>query len=174
MKNNRPLFFALVVIVALAGWNPARAQDGVEDLGTFKSWQARSYKEGGNPVCTMFSQPTASEGNYDKRGEVFIFVTHRPSANRADEVSVNIGYPFKTGVPVFMVVGGTKYEMFSEGSNAWTRSSRDDATLVRAMRAGSELSVEGVSAKGTKTVDTFSLSGFSAAHNAITVACKVR
>jgi hypothetical protein len=42
------------------------------------------------------------------------------------------------------------------------------------MRAGAVMAVSGISKFGTETTDTFSLSGFSAAYNAITRACKVR
>lgn len=164
--------FVLTTFVALAA--PGMAQEGLQDLGTFKDWQARSYKEGGKLVCTMFSMPKSSEGDYTKRGEVFVFVTHRPSHNRVDEVSVNIGYSFKKGAPVTAVISGVTHEMFSDRSTAWTRDSKSDRALVRAMRAGSELTIEGISSRGTKTTDTFSLSGFTAAHNAINNACRVR
>ena len=40
------------------------------------------------------------------------------------------------------------------------------------MRGGSQITVEGISSRGTKTTDVFSLSGFSAAHNMISSACK--
>ncbi len=153
---------------------PALAQEGLEDLGTFKDWQARSYKEGGKLVCTMFSVPQSSEGDYTQRGEVYTFVTHRPAHNRVDEVSINIGYTFKKGAPVNVVISGTTHELFSDRSTAWTRDSKSDRALVRAMRAGAEMIVQGISSRGTRTTDTFSLSGFTAAHNAINNACKVR
>jgi hypothetical protein len=36
------------------------------------------------------------------------------------------------------------------------------------------MTVEGISSRGTKTTDVFSLSGFTAAYNAITRACKAK
>ncbi|MDH3231870.1 MAG: invasion associated locus B family protein [Alphaproteobacteria bacterium] len=175
MIRIREFRTAVVVLAALATLSlPALGQEGLEDLGTFKDWQARSYKEGGKLVCTMFSVPTASEGDYTNRGEVYVFVTHRPAHNRTDEVSINIGYTFKKGAPVNVVISGTTHELFSDRSTAWTRDSKADRALVQAMRAGAEMIVQGVSGRGTRTTDTFSLSGFSAAHNAITSACRVR
>lgn len=172
IRRIRAAAFALAAFATVS--LPALAQEGLQDLGTFKDWQAHSYKEGGKLVCTMFSVPKSSEGDYTNRGEVYVFVTHRPSHNRVDEVSVNIGYTFKKGAPVNVVISGTTHEMFSDRSTAWTRDSKSDRALVRAMRAGAEMIVQGVSGRGTRTTDTFSLSGFSAAHNAITSACKVR
>ena len=172
MRRIRTTAFALAAFATLAA--PALAQEGLEDLGTFKDWQAHSYKEGGKLVCTMFSVPQSSEGDYTKRGDVYVFVTHRPAHNRVDEVSINIGYTFKKGAPVNVVISGTTHELFSDRSTAWTRDSRSDRALVRAMRAGAEMIVQGISIRGTRTTDMFSLSGFTAAHNAINNACKVR
>ena len=175
MTPIRAVRTALVALAALAASAlPALAQEGLEDLGTFKDWQARSYNEGSKLVCTMFSVPQSSEGDYTKRGEVYVFVTHRPAHNRTDEVSINIGYTFKKGAPVNVVISGTTFELFSDRSTAWTRDSKSDRVLVRAMRAGAEMIVQGISSRGTRTTDTFSLSGFTAAHNAISNACRVR
>ena len=49
-----------------------------------------------------------------------------------------------------------------------------DAKLVRAMRRGKKLMIRGVSQRGTKTTDRFSLTGFTAAHKAISKACKAK
>jgi hypothetical protein len=172
IRGIRTAAFALAAFATVS--LPALAQEGLQDLGTFKDWQAHSYKEGGKLVCTMFSVPKSSEGDYSRRGEVYAFVTHRPAHNRVDEVSINIGYSFKKGAPVNVVISGTTHEMFSDRSTAWTRDSKSDRAIVRAMRAGAEMIVQGVSSRGTRTTDMFSLSGFSAAHNAINNACKVR
>jgi len=175
MKRIRAYRTAATALAAFAAFAlPALAQEGLEDLGTFKDWNASSYKEGGKLVCTMYSVPSTSEGDYTNRGEVYVFVTHRPAHNRVDEVSINIGYTFKKGAPVNVIISGTTFELFSDRSTAWTRDSKSDRALVRAMRAGSDMIVQGVSSRGTRTTDTYSLSGFTAAHNAISDACKVR
>ncbi len=174
----KPVRITLISIffLAAAGLVPgfAAAQQDVEDIGAFKDWTAQTYKEGGKQVCTMWSEPSKSEGDYKKRGPVYVFVTHRPYANRLDEISINIGYTFKKGAPVSVSVGSKQYVLFSDSDTAWPRTSKEDRRLVRAMRAGSNMTVSGVSSRGTKTTDTFSLSGFTAAYNAITKACKAR
>ena len=48
---------------------------------------------------------------------------------------------------------------------------KDDATIVRSMVKGLALSVRGTSKKGTFSLDTYSLRGFSAARKAIVKAC---
>lgn len=175
MKRICTNLFSLLIL-GLAGLAPAiaAAQQDVADLGAFKDWKAQSFKESGKDVCTMWSEPTESAGDYKKRGPVYIFVTHRPYANRLDEISVNIGYKFKKAAPVNVSIGERDYALFSDGDTAWTRTSKEDRRLVRAMRKGSKLTITGVSSRGTKTSDTFSLSGFTAAYNTITKACKAR
>lgn len=177
MTRTRSFHLLIIpLIAAIAGlWAVgAAAQEGQEDLGTFKDWYARKFEEKGKPVCTMFSQPVKSEGDYTTRGEVYVFVTHRPEARRTNEFSVKIGYTFKTETPVVVKIHNAEFELFSEGDFAWAEDSGADEKLVRAMRAGSMMVVEGISSRGTRTTDTFSLSGFSAAHNRITEACRAR
>ncbi|NIP75997.1 MAG: hypothetical protein GTN90_08450, partial [Xanthomonadales bacterium] len=60
-------------------------------------------------------------------------------------------------------VGNSNFTMFTEGETAWAPSSDDDNALIAAFRKGANAKVEGTSTRGTKTVDTFSLSGFTAA-----------
>ena len=69
----------------------------------------------------------------------------------------------KPGSTVAVDIGGNKFDLFTEGENAWTGSSSEDAKLIAALRAGSSATLTAVSSRGTKTVDTFSLSGITAA-----------
>ena len=46
------------------------------------------------------------------------------------------------------------------------------ATTVEAMKRGTEMVVRGISSRGTRTTDTYSLSGVTAAMNEIDKACK--
>ena len=73
-----------------------------------------------------------------------------------------------------MAIGKRTFQLFTNADTAWARNKKDDAALVRAMRAGSRMIVTGTSSRGTKTKDTYSLSGISAAHKAIGKACKVK
>ena len=52
-----------------------------------------------------------------------------------------------------------------------TYKADDDKALVAALRAGSQMTVKGVSSRGNATTDTYSLKGTSAAHAAIGKAC---
>lgn len=143
-------------------------------LGTFKDWSAMSFPEDDNIVCMMWSQPKKTEGNYKKRGEIFVFVTHRPKDREIDKVSFETGYTFKESSEVRVTIDSRPYTLYTDGSTAWTKDAKDDVRMVKAMRAGNEMVMEGTSSRGTDTRDTYSLSGFTAAHNAINKACKTK
>lgn len=160
------------LITGLLAALPAAAQEGAKVMGSFKDWEVHSYQQDGAKVCNMFSKPTKSEGNYTQRGDVYIFVTNRPSEKITDEFSVQIGYRFMTEAPAYAIVGGQKFALFTDGDFAWVHQDKDQRSLIRALRAGSEVTIQGTSSRGTKTTDVFSLSGFTAAHNMISSACK--
>ena len=143
-----------------------------KSLGNFKVWSAMSFAEDDKTVCMIWSQPEKSEGEYKKRGEVFVFVTHRPGDQEINKVSFETGYTFKVSSEVRVTIDGHAYSLYTDGSTAWSSDTKEDSRMVKAMRAGRTMIMEGTSSRGTKTRDTYSLSGFTAAHNAINKACK--
>ena len=164
----RRLLLAIALGAALA--TTVTAAD--KSLGTFKVWSAMSFDEDDKIVCMMWSQPEKAEGDYKKRGEIFVFVTHRPGDREMNKVSFETGYKFKKSTEVRVTIDGQAYTLYTEGSSAWSYSGKDDSRMVKAMRAGVKMVMEGTSTRGTRTRDTYSLSGFTAAHNSINKACK--
>jgi len=168
---RRPLFRLLAVgallAVPLAG---AQAQS-IERLGDFSDWSAFKYEENGAVVCFMASEPSKAEGNYTTRGKIHAMVTHRPAEKRTDEVSIQAGYPYKENAPVEVEVGTMKVRLFTQGDSAWAVDKDTDKKLVQAMIKGSTMVVQGTSSRGTNTKDTYSLSGFTRAYQAIGEAC---
>ena len=57
---------------------------------------------------------------------------------------------------------------FSEDDSAWTN---EDSKIIYAMKKGVELTVIGLSSRGTKTIDTYTLNGFTASFNKLTKDC---
>ncbi len=173
-----PLFPALFPVLFLAlfaavVFSPARAQE-VSVLGTFKDWTAYATTQAGNKLCYMASGPSKDEGKYDKRGRIYAMVSHRPAAKANNVVSIHAGYKYKEGSSVGLKIGGKAFTLFTHGDTAWASTAADDKKLVRSMRAGKNMIVRGVSSRGTKTKDTYSLLGFTAAYREIGKACKVK
>lgn len=162
-----------LLLAALVAALPAVAsaqEQQVELLGEFTDWKAASFQEEGGKGCFMISVPKRSEGKYSRRDPTFVHVTHRAATGTHDVVSVTAGYTYKPESAVTVTIGGEKFTLFTKEGAAWA----DDATdtkLVDAMRRGSQMTVVGTSARGTLTTDTYSLSGFSAAYDAISKAC---
>jgi len=98
-----------------------------------------------------------------QRGETLLFVFYRPADGVNGQVTFTGGYPFAPDSTVTLEVGGTAYQLFTEGEWAWPATPEDDARVVAAMKAGSEAVLSGQSGRGTVTRDTFSLLGFTAA-----------
>jgi hypothetical protein len=162
------LILGLMLGLLLAG--PAAAQ-AIERISDHKDWSAFRYKEDGETVCYMASEPKKSEGDYKNRGDIYAIVTHRPASNRIGEVSVSAGYSYKKESSVRMKIGSRSWDFFTNGTSAWAPTAVEDKAIVKAMRAGSSMVVKGTSSRGTLTTDTYSLLGFSKALGAINKAC---
>lgn len=142
-------------------------------LGEYGNWTAYHYRDGRGSVCYMMSKPVKDEGKYSKRGDIYAVVTHRPSDKTFDVVNFDSGYTFKNGAPYSVKIGhNTVTSFFTEGQKAWTLDEKTDKQMVALMKAGERMIVNGVSYKGTKTKDTYSLKGFTGAYKAISAKCK--
>lgn len=174
MARNRVFAGVCAVLLSFGGWTtiPAYAQDATE-IGQFTDWKAYSYQQNGGKRCTMASAPKKDEGNYTRRGAIWAFVMHRPQDGASGEVGFHMGYPLMEGRTVKVSIGSSVFDLFAsgEGAYAWPE---DEASLIAAMRAGNNMIVKARSARGTDTTDTYSLSGFTAAFNAIGSACNIR
>lgn len=174
MPGTHPITRLALALVALAlAAPPAAAQ--TQALGRFGEWSAFVETQGGQKICYMGSAPQKAEGQYTARGKIYFLVSHRPADKVTGEVSIEAGYPYQDGSePTVVIDGKTTFKLFARGENAWNYDARADAAMVAAMKAGGQMVVRGRSARGTPTTDTYSLSGFTAAYNAISRACGVR
>jgi invasion protein IalB len=142
-----------------------------EFLGQEGDWDVFANAKSKASLCYIGSKPIKDEGDYSKRGDIYVLITLRKEEGFKDVVSFQQGYTLKSGSDVQVSVGSNNFKLFSSDETAWTYESKDDLALVKAMKAGSELVVKGVSSKGTQTTDTYSLKGISAAYEAMRKAC---
>jgi hypothetical protein len=169
--NGRILLTAAVLAAGVAAAQPALS---ATSIGTFRQWNAYTSTEGGGKMCFAASQPTDSK--YSKpvsgRDPVFFMVTSIPSKSIKNEASTIIGYPFADNAKVTVEIdGATSFTMFTDKDSAWIEASGQEADLIAAMQKGTRMTVKGVSRRGTETVDTYSLSGITAALDAIAKEC---
>ncbi|RYH11015.1 invasion associated locus B family protein [Tropicimonas sp. IMCC6043] len=146
----------------------AMAQDvSTNQVAAKTDWSV--FVEDDPTECWGVSSPKSTVNTRDgrtvsvRRGDILLFVTFRPGAGAAGEVSFTGGYPFAKGSTVTAEVGGSSFELFTEGEWAWPASPDDDSKLVTALKRGAEATFTARSTRGTQTKDTFSLMGFTAA-----------
>jgi invasion protein IalB len=166
--------WTIVLCAVLAGSGAALAAAEPESLGTFQDWTAYAYKAADTKVCYIVSQPKSSDSSRKnlKRDPVFFIVTNMPGRRIAGEVSTIIGYPFKEQSTAQVKVDDAAFKLFTKDDGAWAESSDVEKKIVSAMKGGKTLKVSGLSWKDTKTTDTYSLAGISAAMDKINSACK--
>jgi hypothetical protein len=62
--------------------------------------------------------------------------------------------------------------MYTQGDGLWIKNAAEEERMVEAMRKAADVVVKGVSAKGTESIDTFSLKGLSQALDKVTQDCR--
>ena len=169
---------AAVAAAALALWGAAAAaQTEHERAGAQRDWSVFAVGEGAERVCWIVSKPKKWEARRGgarveaNRGDIFLMVANRPAQNVREEISLVVGYPLRPDSTVRLDIGSDSFAMFVEGDTAWTQPA-DDARVVAAMKRGVEAVATGVSARGTTTIDTFSLLGFTAALDQAAAMCR--
>jgi invasion protein IalB len=143
-------------------------------LGQFGDWGAYWAPSGTNKVCFVLAKPAASQTTPPNRprNPIYFFVASRPAENVRNEVSVMIGYPFKSGADATVEVGTAKFAMNTQSDGAWIKNVAEEARLIEIMRKGSDLTVTGTSSKGTQSVDRYSLKGLGQALDRTSQECK--
>ncbi|HEY8613444.1 MAG TPA: invasion associated locus B family protein [Roseomonas sp.] len=132
---------------------------GPQRLGAFQDWTAATYQEGNNKICYAF---TRMEG----RQNALLTVTHRPQGR--DQVALRIGRSFPRNAEVKVDVGNNDLDFYTSGDNAFARNGR---AAVAAFRSGREATAKSPAPNNRSTTETFSLSGFTAAYEAISKEC---
>jgi hypothetical protein len=143
-------------------------------LGQYGDWGAYAASPGGGKVCFALAKPktTKIEPAGRKRDPSYVFVSTRPAENVKNEVSVIIGYPFKTSSDATAEVGTVKFAMYTQNDGAWIKNVAEEARMVDAMRKGADLTVKGTSGRGTASTDQYSLKGLAQALEKIEQECK--
>ena len=118
--------------------------------------------------CYIGSAPIKEEGDYTKRGLTYVLV-YRINKSPDKIVQVTAGYNYDESKPVILKIDQTTFDFFGKEDSAWT--SDKDKEVIFAMKKGITLIVEGYSSRGTLTVDTYTLKGFTAGFNKLSKDC---
>lgn len=157
--------FALTALIGFSTL-PALGQS-VRSLGDFRDWSAYSASEGAGSVCFALSRPKDVTPTPDGFTEAYLYLTHRPAESVRNEINLVAGFTFAPDTPATLSVSGESFDLFTEGDAAWLLDPSRNDDLAGTIRAGSTLTIEGTTDKGIRVVETFSLSGATAASRAI-------
>jgi len=80
-------------------------------------------------VCVALAKPktTKMEPPGRTRGASYLFVSTRPAEKVKNEVSVIIGYPFKSSSDATAEIGTTKFAMYTQNDGAWIKNVAEEA-----------------------------------------------
>ena len=163
--------FIFVIVTGFVA--PTAFAEPVEMLVS-KNWGAYRYDNNESRICFVSSVPTKSKGKYDpkNRGDIRVFVSHGPGKAERDVVQVIAGYRYKPQSDVSLTIDGKSFKLFTIEDRAYAESEEDDKRIITLMKRGSRMTVVGISSRGTKTTDTYSLSGFTKTKAVIDKTCK--
>jgi hypothetical protein len=159
---------AIAVVTTLVA--PAFAQS-VRLIGEFRSWTAYSATEQTGAVCFALTQPTEVTPQPDGFTQAYLYLTHRPALGVRNELNLVAGFNFAADTPATASVGGQSFDLFTSKDAAWLKNPSENDNLASALRAGSTVVIEGTTDAGIKVVESFSLSGATAASRAIEGDC---
>jgi hypothetical protein len=147
-------------------------------LGVFGNWSAYTSGTGSSLTCFAMSKPRASRPATAKRSKTYLIVSDWPSRKVKAEPQIVYGYQAKENGVAALGVGSDKFVFFirntaKEGS-AWLTQLGDNPRLATALEEGVSAVASGVSAKGAKTIDTYSLAGFNDAMAKVHAACDMQ
>jgi hypothetical protein len=143
-------------------------------IGQFGTWGAYTATPNGKKVCFALAKPSSSKTNPPNRPRdpAYAFISTRPAEKVTNEVSVMIGYTLKPGSESTLEVGGATYAMYTQGDGLWIKNAAEEERMVDAMRKAADVVVKGVSAKGTESIDTFSMKGLAQALDRLAQECR--
>ncbi|MEJ1992844.1 MAG: invasion associated locus B family protein [Maritimibacter sp.] len=168
-KFSRSLSIAVISLLATGAF----AQESSNRVAANTDWSV--FVENSPKECWSVSKPKKTVNSKNgqvvqvRRGDILMFVSYRPGSS--GEVSFTGGYPFKPDSTVSLTIGSDTYQLFVDGEWAWSKPD-DDAKIIAAMKKGASAVLVGMSGRGTRTEDTFSLLGFTAAVDDAAARCK--
>ena len=166
---TRLIFISILALALITSERPGNAQTFIKTIDNWSAFGASPRKD---KVCYIASAPIKEKGKYTRRDDTYVLVSHRPKEKKRDIFELRAGYRYKKNSKVVIDIDDQKFELFTSRGTAWAKTSKIDKAITRAMKRGRKMTVTGTSSRGTKTIDTYSLKGFTAAYNTIGVTCK--
>ena len=145
--------------------------EDVKKLGKYKDWETMVLVEASGNTCFAQSSPVLQAPKSNKR-DARLFVSFRPGDKITDEISTTSGYEYNKNNKVIATSGKNKFNFdIKQQGFAWMTSNKNEKKMIKVMMKGSRIMVTGFNAKGSQTIDHYSLLGFTKAYKAAKSAC---
>lgn len=140
-------------------------------VARFKDWTVFTSQVDGETVCYAATEATDRAPASANHGDVWFYVTSWQTGRSSAQPSLKVGYELRPDLPPSARIGRANWTMFAAGNEAFA-ADEDDPRLVNALKRGSELRIEAVSARDTQVAYHFSLAGSSAAIERAAASCR--
>ena len=121
--------------------------------------------------CYIGSSPIKSDlPETKKRGDNYILV-YKIIGSDENIIQIEAGYKYNLDKKINVKIDNANFEFFSTEDSSETAWTNDDKKVIYAMKKGLELTLTGVSARGTTTNDIYTLKGFTNAVNLLNNDC---
>lgn len=140
-------------------------------IGRYNDWTVYEDTVGGTRICFAATEATDKAPKSATHGDVWFYVTNWANGAARGQPSLKVGYELRPDLPAKARIGRSVWPMFNNQNEAFAED-EDDPRIVRALKRGSELRVEAVSARNTAVAYHFSLRGSSSAIDRAAAACR--
>ena len=121
--------------------------------------------------CYIGSSPIKSDlPETKKRGDNYILV-YKIIGSDENIIQIEAGYKYNLDKTINVKIDNANFEFYSTEDSSETAWANDDKKVIYAMKKGLELTLTGVSARGTITNDIYTLKGFTNAVNLLNNDC---
>lgn len=161
---KRPLLSAVIAMTLLPALMPLSAAANTPKLeGKYSDWTVYTRGSGRAKTCYAVSRATTLAPRSVNHGDIFFLVSNWANGEATEQPSLMTGFPLKPARSPKARVGSTAVTMYGADNEAFISETSDERRLVKQMRAGANMTVEAVSARGTEVSYNFSLKGITAA-----------
>lgn len=164
MRFSLPLI-AILAVTSLAA--PLAAKDS---LGVFGGWGA--FRDPETPLCYAIAAANQSTNRRDF--DPYASIGTWPDRQIRGQVHFRLSRELSSTPRIRLAIGGERFELTGGGSDAWAGGSGDEAAILAAMRAGSNLSISATDNRGNRFTDRYTLEGAATAMDAASIGCSGR
>ena len=121
--------------------------------------------------CYIGSSPIKSDlPETKKRGDNYILV-YKIIGSDENIIQIEAGYKYNLDKKINVKIDDSNFNFYSTEDSSETAWANDDNKIIYAMKKGLELILTGESTRGTKTIDIYTLKGFTKAVNQLNNDC---